>query len=486
MKILFTSILILLNSIVAMAQIKSELNQTVISVNKMKEDFALIREIFETIHPALYDFVPKEQLNQEFDNTGRLLNKEMTILNFYKKISPIIFQLGCGHTAIGLPTREADYIKQFFPFRLKFLRGRAYILETEKKDSLLKGSEVLTINKIPIAQIIKDLFKYTSTDGFNTSNKYKWLDAKFDLYYGLFIAQPDTFNFTLKNKSNKDTKVSLPAALQRVSLAMPMQAGNMSNKKPLPFNLNTINPKVAVLTIDKFYVDERFEDRFDEKIYSRFLDSCFSLIKEKNIKNLVIDLRQNPGGYGTWGAWLYAYLTNKPFNYYKKAIVATNQNLLFLKYTNWTEPEYLDYAKEIVKTPTGGYQWNGHSNLKLQYPKENNFSGSVYVLIGRKCFPTTAEFCAIAHSNKRATFIGEETGGGYYSINGGEMMEVKLPNSKIKLMIPLRKYQLAVKGYPYIGRGTIPNYVVIPTIQQFMNHTDMELKFVLSLINKKS
>lgn len=66
------------------------------------------------------------------------------------------------------------------------------------------------------------------------------------------------------------------------------------------------------------------------------------------------------------------------------------------------------------------------------------------------------------------------------------MMEVILPNSKIKLMIPLRKYLLAVKDYPYIGRGTIPDYVISPDIQEFMNHIDVEMKFVLTLINKKS
>jgi hypothetical protein len=482
MKIVYVSAFLILHTMIATAQNKSIVSQTELSPGQLREDFALMREIFETVHPALYDFIPKEKLDQEFDRTSSLLNQKMTVLDFYKKISPIVFQLGCGHTNIGLPNREADYIKQFFPFRVKFLAGRAYILDAEQKNSSLKGGEILTINKIPVAKIIDNLFKYTSTDGINPSNRYFWLDSKFDLYYALFIGQPDTFSFTLKTKSNSDTTVVLPASLQRAESEKPIQTTKISEKKPLPFNLDMSNPKVAVLTIDKFYVDEKF----DEKNYLRFLDSCFNLMKEKNTTNLVIDLRQNPGGYGTWGAWLYSYLTDQPFNYYRKAVVATNKDLPFLKYTDWKESEYIDYAKDIVKSPNGGYQWNGHSNLKVQYPKGNNFSGSLYILIGRKSFSTTAEFCAIAHSNKRATFVGEETGGGYYSINGGEMMETTLPNSKIKFILPLRKYLLAVKDYPYIGRGTIPDYVVIPTIQEFMNHTDVEMKHVLTLINKKT
>ena len=129
--------------------------------------------------------------------------------------------------------------------------------------------------------------------------------------------------------------------------------------------------------------------------------------------------------------------------------------------------------------------WTAHDNLKLQQPQAPNFSGAIYVLIGRKSFSTTAEFCAIAHSNKRATFIGEETGGGYSSINGGDMMEMILPNTGVKLMIPMRKYLIAVKGDKHKGRGAIPDYSVTPTITEFLAGIDTEMKFTLDLINQK-
>ncbi|WP_420155976.1 S41 family peptidase [Siphonobacter sp.] len=59
-------------------------------------------------------------------------------------------------------------------------------------------------------------------------------------------------------------------------------------------------------------------------------------------------------------------------------------------------------------------------------------AGPVYILISRKFFSTTAEFCAVAHSNKRATFIGMSNRGRGLLHQRGEMI---LPNTKAKSML---------------------------------------------------
>ena len=448
---------------------------------QLQEDFALSRQLLETMHPALYDFVGKDKLDRWLDSTGRLLNRNMTALEYFKLLSPIVSGLGCGHTAIGLPTREGDYINRFFPFRLTFLKGKAYITASHDNVPDRLGSEVLSINGKPMATVIQELFRHISTDGINPSNRYMHLANRFDQYYALHIAQPDTFTLSVRTDNQHNTLISVPATTKRVA-----RRANSSGPSPqpaFPFSLRLANPQVAVLTIDRFYIDLNDPQG---TAYKQFLDSSFTLLKQKQIRNLVIDLRQSPGGYGTWGAWLYAYLTDKPFSYYTQAVVTTNQDLPFLQYTDWKQADYRAYVKDIIRTPSGAYRWTAHENLKRQLPQPNHFAGPVYVLMGRKSFSTTAEFCAIAHSNKRATFIGEETGGGYHSINGGDMMEMILPHTKTKLLIPMRKYVLAVKGYPHQGRGTMPDYPVVPTIQEFLRGTDVEMNFTLDLIKKRS
>ena len=87
------------------------------------------------------------------------------------------------------------------------------------------------------------------------------------------------------------------------------------------------------------------------------------------------------------------------------------------------------------------------------------------------------------HSNTNAVFIGEESGGGYYGNNSGMVPEMILPVTRIRIAIPLIKYVMAVKEYPFKDHGFFPDYEVIPNIAEKINGIDPELAFAKKLIN---
>jgi C-terminal processing protease CtpA/Prc len=108
------------------------------------------------------------------------------------------------------------------------------------------------------------------------------------------------------------------------------------------------------------------------------------------------------------------------------------------------------------------------------------------VLTNGASFSVTAEFAAVTHFLKRATFIGEETGGGYYGNNSGTFVIVTLPNSRLNLGIPMLAYYTAVSGYPYPDRGILPDYPVKPTILDLVNGKDVVMEFALDMVRKKN
>ena len=82
---------------------------------------------------------------------------------------------------------------------------------------------------------------------------------------------------------------------------------------------------------------------------------------------------------------------------------------------------------------------------------------------------------------KRATFIGEETGGGYYGNNSGMQTIVTLPNSKMRVRVPMYEYWNAVPGYDGKRRGTVPDHLTPSTVANLLHGVDAQLELALKL-----
>jgi hypothetical protein len=87
----------------------------------------------------------------------------------------------------------------------------------------------------------------------------------------------------------------------------------------------------------------------------------------------------------------------------------------------------------------------------------------------------------ILHALGRAKFVGQETGGGYEGTNAGVLAQLELPNSGLKVLIPLVLYRNAVPASVFTG-GFIPDQIVFPTVEQLRLNIDGELEATIALI----
>ncbi len=225
----------------------------------------------------------------------------------------------------------------------------------------------------------------------------------------------------------------------------------MRPTKYLQLSYTTDN--IAVLRLSTFF--DGFLQPTGEN-FQGFLDSAFNDIKAKRVSRLIIDIRRNQGGYDHNGEIVYSYLTRKPFRYYA--------------------------SQESVK---GKITESQNHDLSLQQPKENSFNGKVYFLIDGRSFSGAAEFAAVAKSEHRGPFIGEETGGGYYGNTSGSEVFVTLPASQISCRIPLINYTLAVKKAAFPDRGVLPDYPVYATIYDILEKTDGQMAFALKVAGRQ-
>jgi hypothetical protein len=92
-----------------------------------------------------------------------------------------------------------------------------------------------------------------------------------------------------------------------------------------------------------------------------------------------------------------------------------------------------------------------------------------------------SDFTAILAHNKKALVIGQESGGGYQGNTSGMIPTTSIP-TRLSISVPLQKYTNAVDPNVNFGRGTIPNYTLYPSVEDWMNKKDVEMEFVLKFI----
>ncbi len=158
----------------------------------------------------------------------------------------------------------------------------------------------------------------------------------------------------------------------------------------------------------------------------------------------------------------------------------------FLKYTNYNTKDKQERLAAAIKREhylaSDGRLLRRKGILTPAEPRPDAYTGKLYILTGGLTYSGGSEFASIVKGNRQATFIGEETGGGYYGNTSGFQIILTLPHSEIIIRIPLLKFVVEVEGDIPFGRGVIPDYEVQPTIDEYLNGVDAEMNYALKLI----
>lgn len=446
------------------------------SVLQLKADFARMRQQLEEVHVGLYEYADKPTLNNYFDSLKASITQPLTELEFYQKIAPVLSKIRNGHTYISMSAKTRAHAKKhakFIPLELMWQQETAFVVKSYASQPFLPaGSQILSINGQSIPAILDKMMASFSSDGYNQTRANRMLGLHFAHFYYWLVAQPQQFKIRYRAPQQTNEQVTIVPALSREAIISHRES---PKSKMLDFKI--LNERVGLLKVGTFAQSEM------KKSFKKFLRKAFAKIKRQNLQHLIIDLRNNGGGDDGYGNLLFSYLTNQPFNYYK--YVATSVNKI-------AHPEYYQEAKVIrkynavfpnqVKKVGKLYHVKKNPGLGTFSPQKNPFLGKVYILINGACFSATGEFAACVHNGKRATFIGEEVGGNYHKNTSGEILTLVLPNTGVRIFIPLMQYVMDVKNYPK-GYGVKPTHSIHYTVEAMLQGKDLELAKALELIN---
>jgi hypothetical protein len=463
----FLSFVLLITNLLS-AQIKPGPFSKTLNPDSARHDIELLRALFDEFHPGEFQHSVKEQFEVDYQNLLKEINGELSPLDLYKKIQRFCVFVKDGHTFSdhSLVVKFLNS-RQVVPFNIFKIENKFYIRKVAS-DSLkyLIGKELITINAVPISDIIKKIEPYLDREGQNESGFQRKYQL-FPFYY--FLTDTGTaytveYKDALEQMSNKKIAgVPYQEFLKKTRIIV----------EPVSFDVS--GDKIGILHVNTFVISD-FESR---KInYKRYFDDVFKQCEKEKINRLIIDVRGNGGGSPEVSNYLFSYLkTNGSYFYNKEICTKYRTNDKFNKYC--TTPSFLPNTDTVMLVKNGGLYCeinNGKSNywgLIRQKPKRKSFQGKLVVLEDGGCFSTTGHFIALIKNYNIGQLIGDYSMGSSYSNDGG--LYFQLPYSKFKVRIPTTRFKVDVDNFAYDPKGIKPDILVLPTISDFLSGLDVQM-----------
>ena len=220
----------------------------------------------------------------------------------------------------------------------------------------------------------------------------------------------------------------------------------------------------------------------------RSIHKQLQLEENDDVQCIILDLRQNDGGYVGNDAQLFSYFAQASFRDAKLAEARTLEIPVKEHLARDQFPKMLEriLAKEFKQDEAGRFLMIDEK-IRRWDPKKKAFDGHVYALISGWTHSGGVVFGSYLLNKDNVTFIGEETGGGHATFTAGNMVLYDLPNTKCQLEVPLIRYEndRGDRSFPK-GSGIRPDHRVSPSQKDLIDQVDAVMEFAMKLARKRA
>lgn len=461
------------------------------SAAALQQDFLIMQKTLEAKHPSLYWYTPKEKIDNYFTKYYNVIKDSMTEQQFaWLAVAPMLDKIHCGHTSMGLSKNYAKWVSNkvqpSFPLYVKIINDSLVVygnLNANTDSVIKKGTVITSINGIPNKVMIAYMLEHLSEDGYANNVSYMRLSGNFPYYHRNIFGLSKKYNVTYLDSLGTEKKLSLPLyalvkdTSKKDSLHVPVQVKQkkvkISKAERLKFSRSLdidSSKKFATLTLNTFSGGH----------LRKFFRKSFKQLKKENIQNIILDIRSNGGGRVGLSTLLTKYISKQPF---KIADTVTAQSRGVTGYGKYISGGFFNSIQMMLmsrKAADGRFHIKRFENHYYK-PKKNNYDGKVYVLIGGNTFSASTLFCNAIKGQQHVKLVGEETGGGAYGNSGIMIPNIKLPNTKIRVRLPL--YRVVQPFYGQIkGQGILPDIAIPPSYDALKNGYDKKMVFVKEII----
>lgn len=361
------------------------------------------------------------------------LPDSISIVELYRRTAPVVALIGDGHTNLVFPMR--DFItpeQKRMPMNVDVLADKSMACRRCYDSLIPKDAVILAINGVSTQEILDTMIPFVS--GEREHFKLSRIDDSFSLLYRmLFPADEYVVSYATKGQKKIST-VTLPAL---TSDEMNGHLPDLQDEQASDYSyIIDEDNNVAIMDFRSFVDTERMKV---------FADSMFTEIKNKDIGNLIIDLRENGGGNSSVGDVILRYISPIPFAQMTKSLIKITPKTIELMGGGIVEP--------------GLYFYESQTNdfIKPLTNEEGHYNGNIILLTSNHTFSSAGSFAWAFKECGIGIVIGEETGG--MNVCYGDILPYRLPISGMLCTISFKRFW-QMNADENDVHGTIPDIEV--------------------------
>lgn len=392
-------------------------------------------------------------------------------MGVYVTVSQLMAHIGEGHLNVFPPKSVRDWQRQtalLLPLDLHWNTDGVFVIAGYGEAADIPvGSRILSINGQDAQALLDELLSMEPRDGRIQTGAMRECAAE------CYAVQRQRIR---GNETSFLVQYQTPDGIARQATLTPHPMRDRPATPPRKrrvASLDWLAPGLAYLDVPSF--SNRIY-RENGTTFRSTMQRLFEDLQRGRAGKLILDLRQNGGGSEPNESILFSYLVETPLRKYaavetrgQRISVTTASGQVFEQEV--FDEDEINFQRELPDGRLTRLNVPPEGLMSHWEPSDPVFRGQLVILVSGRTFSGGAELASMLYHAHRGVFVGEEVGGAHEGNTSGYGWELTLPNSGVKLDIPMLQFRFAWPGLPS-SRGVQPACDVPPLAKELGKRRD--------------
>lgn len=380
----------------------------------IRADFAELYEGLQSAHADLYAQRSKTQYDARYDQMLAGFTDPMSRFDVHMAFQRFAAYGNVGHARIEFPNEAYQVYREnggkvlaLYP---RVVDGVIYVGDNYTgNDRIRAGDEIIAIDGEPMSLWLERAAEHISADTAYLAQSLMEFSFPRDLW--ALTGERDAFEVSLRRGAKPFTlNVRTTTSTEQEKVSTGTEDSFTLDSNSRAFRMLTDN--IAYLMPGPFYNFDNPSRPWDNATFLTFVDEAFQNFLEHNATDLVIDLRQNPGGDNSFSDPMLAWFADEPFRFYSEFLIrssdeAAASNAARLDAQGDPQSVSARFARSYDEVPRGEVF---DFDLPYAQPRDGKrFTGRVVALVNRHSFSNAVNVAAIIQDYEFGLIAGEKT-----------------------------------------------------------------------------